>query len=251
MDNHTLFSSFGKWLAPICTRTFTDRVFETRQDKYAKKLTTSAYLKLFLHAQLQGREGLRHIADDVLSKAFQQELGLTSISAAQLSRKHKQVNPDLLQHVFERLVQADSLRRTVHRLIATRSGSSTRQPLPCACRSTNGPSFARLRRASSSTCDWHLSANRMSFRRRQPSRLPRRMTAHNSMSLSMNLASPMCLTAATSTMQHSIATARAASLSSHASRAMLAWSLWTPLKSRKTVASAKISSCVWVHSKRR
>ncbi len=105
MDKHTLFSSFGKWLAPICTRTFTDRVSETRQDKYAKKLTTSAYLKLFLHAQLQGREGLRHIADDVLSYAFQQELGLTSISAAQLSRKHKQVNPDLLQHVFERLVR--------------------------------------------------------------------------------------------------------------------------------------------------
>lgn len=105
MDNHTLFSSFGKWLAPICTRTFTDRISESRQDKYAKKLTTSAYLKLFLHAQLQGREGLRHIADDVLSKAFQKELGLTSISAAQLSRKHKQVNPNLLQHVFERLVR--------------------------------------------------------------------------------------------------------------------------------------------------
>lgn len=105
MDKHKLFSSFGKWLAPICTRTFTDRVSEAQQDKYTKKLTTSAYLKLFLHAQLQGREGLRHIADDVLSKAFQQELGLTSISAAQLSRKHKQVNPELLQQVFERLVK--------------------------------------------------------------------------------------------------------------------------------------------------
>lgn len=105
MDKHTLFSSFGKWLAPICTRTFTDRVLETGQDKYTKKLTTSAYLKLFLHAQLQGREGLRHISDDVLSKAFQHELGLTSISAAQLSRKHKQVNPALLQQVFERLVR--------------------------------------------------------------------------------------------------------------------------------------------------
>jgi IS4 transposase len=54
---------------------------------------------------LQGREGLRHIADDVLCKAFQHELGLTSISAAQLSRKHKQVDPELLQHVFERLAK--------------------------------------------------------------------------------------------------------------------------------------------------
>ncbi|WP_270166691.1 IS4 family transposase [Paenibacillus sp. SYP-B4298] len=105
MDKHTLISSFGKWLAPICTRTFTEWVTETQQDKYVKKLTTAAYLKLFLHAQLQGREGLRHIADDVLCKAFQRELGLKSISAAQLSRKHNQVDPELLQQLFERLVK--------------------------------------------------------------------------------------------------------------------------------------------------
>lgn len=103
MDKHTLLSSFGKWLAPICTRTFTNGVDETQQDKYVKKLATTAYLKLFLHAQLQGREGLQHISDDVLCKAFQRELGLESISAAQLSRKHNQVNPDLLQQLFERL----------------------------------------------------------------------------------------------------------------------------------------------------
>jgi predicted kinase len=103
MDNRTLLSSFGKWLAPICTKKFTTAVAEYQQDKYTKKLTTTAYLKLFLLAQLQSREGLRHIADEVLCKDFQRELGLTSISAAQLSRKHKQVDPELLRHVFERL----------------------------------------------------------------------------------------------------------------------------------------------------
>ncbi|MDQ8738388.1 IS4 family transposase [Paenibacillus sp. LHD-38] len=105
MDKNTLFTSFGKWLAPICTKTFTNQIAETGQDKYVKKLTTPAYLKLFLHAQLQGRDGLRDIADDVLCKEFQQELGLESISAAQLCRKHNQVDPDLLQLVFERLVK--------------------------------------------------------------------------------------------------------------------------------------------------
>ncbi|MDQ8735204.1 DUF4372 domain-containing protein [Paenibacillus sp. LHD-38] len=59
MDKDTLFSSFGKWLAPICTKTFKDRVTQTGQDKYVKKLTTLAYFKLFLHAELQGRDGLR------------------------------------------------------------------------------------------------------------------------------------------------------------------------------------------------
>ncbi|OZQ91452.1 IS4 family transposase [Paenibacillus sp. VTT E-133291] len=103
MDKDTLFSSFGKWISPIITKTFTDSVEESGQDKYVKKLTTMAYCKLFLHAQLQNRESLRDIADDVNNDEFQRELGFSSISAAQLCRKHNQVNPDLLQNVFERL----------------------------------------------------------------------------------------------------------------------------------------------------
>ena len=74
------------------------------QDKYVKKLTTLSYLKLFLHAQLHQRDGLREIADDLLSKGFQHELGMTSISASQLSRKHKQVDSTLLRTVFMDLV---------------------------------------------------------------------------------------------------------------------------------------------------
>ncbi|PZD96584.1 IS4 family transposase [Paenibacillus sambharensis] len=105
MDKDTLFSSFGKWLSPICSKMFHTQIAKSGQDKYVKKLTTLAYLKLFLHAQLQQREGLREIADDVLSKEFQRELGLETISAAQLSRKHSRVNPDLLQQIFERLAK--------------------------------------------------------------------------------------------------------------------------------------------------
>jgi hypothetical protein len=105
MDKNTLFSSFGKWLAPICTKTFIDRVTEIGQDKYVKKLTTLAYFKLFLHAQLKGSDGLREIADDVLCEKFQRELGLGSISASQLSRKHNQVDPGILEKVFSTLVQ--------------------------------------------------------------------------------------------------------------------------------------------------
>ncbi|MFC5651480.1 DUF4372 domain-containing protein [Paenibacillus solisilvae] len=81
------------------------RSLKTGQDKYVKKLITPAYLKLFLHAQLQKRDSLRDIADDVVCQPFQRELGLSSISAAQLCRKHSQVNPDLLQQVIERLAR--------------------------------------------------------------------------------------------------------------------------------------------------
>ncbi|MGM0713646.1 DUF4372 domain-containing protein [Brevibacillus parabrevis] len=104
MDKNTLFSSFGKWVAPINIVKLQLRVDETDQDKYVKKLTTKAYLLLFLHAQLQQREGLRAIADDVLSKKFQRELGLSSISPAQLSRKNNQVEPTLLEEIFVDLV---------------------------------------------------------------------------------------------------------------------------------------------------
>jgi hypothetical protein len=61
-------------------------------------------LKLFLHAQIQQRDGLREIAADVFCKDFQKELGMQSISASQLIRKHNQVDSSLLEQVFMALV---------------------------------------------------------------------------------------------------------------------------------------------------
>lgn len=104
MDKDTLFSSFGKWVAPINVVKLQQKVKETKQDKYTKKLTTKAYLLLFLHAQLLQRDGLRAIADDVLSEEFQKGLKLDSISAAQLSRKNSSVDPSLLAEIFTDLV---------------------------------------------------------------------------------------------------------------------------------------------------
>ncbi|KQO04682.1 hypothetical protein ASF12_14240 [Paenibacillus sp. Leaf72] len=54
---------------------------------------------------------MRHIADDLLCEDLQRELGLTSISAAQLSRKHKQVDPEILRQVFEQLAKLALSRR--------------------------------------------------------------------------------------------------------------------------------------------
>lgn len=105
MDKHTLISSFGKWVAPISSSYFQEKVDQLQQDKYVKKLTTSAYILLFLHAQLQQRESLREIADDTLNKDFQKELGFTSISASQLSRKNNQVDPSILEGIFLKLVE--------------------------------------------------------------------------------------------------------------------------------------------------
>ena len=56
MDKNTLFSSFGKYISPIHLVKFQQRIDETGQDKYVKKLTTKAYLLLFLHAQLSNEK---------------------------------------------------------------------------------------------------------------------------------------------------------------------------------------------------
>ncbi|WP_378210804.1 DUF4372 domain-containing protein [Anoxybacteroides rupiense] len=104
MDKDTRFSSFRKWILYPNYVKFKQIIKEMKQDKYTKKLTLKAYLLLFLHAQLQQREGLSAIIDDALLDDFQRELGLTSISASQHSRKHHQVKPELLAKIFLDLV---------------------------------------------------------------------------------------------------------------------------------------------------
>jgi hypothetical protein len=81
---------------------------------------------------LQDSEGLRHIADDVLCEAFQEELGLTSNSAAQLSRKHDQVYPELLQQMLERIVKR-ILPHTEPQLTAIRRKQTLMDGFPWLC----------------------------------------------------------------------------------------------------------------------
>ena len=104
MDKDTLFSSFGKWVEPLDRIKIQGKIDQSKQDKYVKKFTTKAYIQLFLHAELQNRVGLRAIADDLVQEEFQRTLGLESISASQLSRKHNSVDPSLLAGIFYDLI---------------------------------------------------------------------------------------------------------------------------------------------------
>lgn len=101
MDKDTLLSSFGKWVAPINSEILQDWKDTTALDRYTKKLTTSIFLLLFVEAQLQRRKGLRSIMRELQAdEEFQQVLGITSISAAQLSRKNNQLDPEVLQSIL-------------------------------------------------------------------------------------------------------------------------------------------------------
>lgn len=104
MDKNTLISSFGKWVSPINMKKLFEQVEELKQDYYTKKLTTEAYIKLLLFAQLHELESLEAISDALLDEDFQKTLGFESISTSQLSRKNNEINPVILSHLFLDLV---------------------------------------------------------------------------------------------------------------------------------------------------
>jgi IS4 transposase len=104
MDKNTLISSFGKWVSPINIQKLSEQVEELKQDYYTKKLTTEAYIKLLLFAQLHETESLQAMSDALLDEDLQRTLGFESISSSQLSRKNNEIDPAILSHLFLDLV---------------------------------------------------------------------------------------------------------------------------------------------------
>lgn len=105
MDKDTLFSSFGKWVAPLNANLISDWTKETGEDKYVKKLHSLAFLLIFMDAQLNQRKALRDIVTEIESnEALRKDLKITSISTSQLSRKNNKLCPELLQQIFADLV---------------------------------------------------------------------------------------------------------------------------------------------------
>lgn len=100
MVKNTLKTSFGKWISSINMKKLSQQVDILNQDYYTKKLTTEAYLKIMLFAQLHETESLHAISDALLDEDFQQALGFQSISASQLSRKNNELDPSLLSTIF-------------------------------------------------------------------------------------------------------------------------------------------------------
>ena len=104
MDKNTLISSFGKWVSPINIQKLSEQVKELKQDYCTKKLTTEAYIKLLLVAQLLEFKSLEEMSDALVDEDLQKALGFESISASQLSRKNNQIHPLILANLFLDLV---------------------------------------------------------------------------------------------------------------------------------------------------
>jgi len=130
MDKNTLKTSFGKWISPINMKKLSKQVEILQQDYYTKKLTTEAYLKAMLFAQLHETESLHAISDALLDEDFQEALRFESISASQLSRKNNEVDPAILATVFLDLVgQIQSHQHQVRKSMPLKIIDSTTLPL--------------------------------------------------------------------------------------------------------------------------
>lgn len=104
MDKDTLFSSFGKWISPINTDFFDEQVKIKKLDYYTKKLTTEAYLKLMLLAQLNQWDSLHEMSDALVDEGLQETVGFQSISVSQLSRRNREIPSDVMAMIFFQLV---------------------------------------------------------------------------------------------------------------------------------------------------
>lgn len=101
-----------------------------QQDYDTKKLTTEAYLKAMLFAQLHETESLHAISDALLDEDFQEVLGFESISTSQLSRKNNEVDSAILATVFLDLVgQIQSHQYQVRKSMPLKIIDSTMLPL--------------------------------------------------------------------------------------------------------------------------
>ncbi|ABO49400.1 transposase, IS4 family [Desulforamulus reducens MI-1] len=104
MDKNTNKSTYNQLFQTIYNEKFLSNVKESEVDAYAKKLTVIKLIQMISYAQLEQLKGLRHISNSLNDDNFSSAVGLDSISASQLSRKLRDLSPELTQSLFSDIV---------------------------------------------------------------------------------------------------------------------------------------------------
>lgn len=95
-----------EYLLPLDREFLLKQIEKLGLDRYTKKLDTVTFSKLFIFAQLKRVESLADISLELrTSEELQQELELESISASQLSRKLRDLNPSMYEAALGHLIQ--------------------------------------------------------------------------------------------------------------------------------------------------
>jgi len=105
MDKDTRKTAFRECLEPIFASGFQKLLKIWNIDKYTKKLFVNNFILLMLYAQINCLDSLRHTSQVLKdSEKLQELIGLNSISASQLSRKLREMSPEVLAKGFTELV---------------------------------------------------------------------------------------------------------------------------------------------------
>ena len=104
MDKNTNKSTYNQLFQTIYNEKFLSNVKESEVDAYTKKLTVVKLIQMISYAQLEQLKGLRHISNSLNNDNFRSAVGLDSISASQLSRKLRDLSPELTQSLFSDIV---------------------------------------------------------------------------------------------------------------------------------------------------
>lgn len=94
-------STLSRYMNPLFIKQITEAIKEMKLNRYIKKLDIIKFIKLFIYAQLNEIRSLQDISLSLNEdQLLQKELGIASISAAQLSRKLRDTDSEFLRFVF-------------------------------------------------------------------------------------------------------------------------------------------------------
>jgi Transposase DDE domain/Domain of unknown function (DUF4372) len=94
-------STFSKYLNPLFVKQISEVIKELRLNRYVKKLDIIRFIKLFIYAQLNQISSLQDISLSLNeNQSLQKELGISSISASQLSRKLRDIDSEVFRFIF-------------------------------------------------------------------------------------------------------------------------------------------------------
>ena len=106
MDNHTIKTVFKEYIHPLDSKVIQKMVDHAGLDKYVKKLDVLTFTNAFIYAQLKNLDSLKRISNTIKRKKTVQRLvGIGSISKSQLSRKNREIPPEIFEVILHHLIQ--------------------------------------------------------------------------------------------------------------------------------------------------
>jgi len=100
MDKDITKSTFFQFFSPIFSENLQKELIAYGVDKYVKKLTTLQLIQVIIYAQLKQNQSLREISNNFNDDRFSTEVGINSFSAAQLSRRLRDLPIYIVQSLF-------------------------------------------------------------------------------------------------------------------------------------------------------